>query len=241
MAKKIIVGNWKMNLDFQTAKEFVLKLDQSAKIKNYHAGLCVNYLWLKHLAPLCKKIKLYAQNCSGFEVGAYTSQVSLNMLTNIKINHVLLGHSEARKFLYENDLILNRKLKLALAKKFKIIFCIGENLSQHEQQKSLEVIRSQIWDAFVNLEISKSSDIIIAYEPIWAIGTGKTATASYANKMCSEIKDIFFKKYHFKIKTLYGGSVNPTNITKLLQEKNIDGVLVGKTSLDFNSFEKLFI
>jgi len=230
-----------MNLNFKNAQEFILKLDQNPKIKNYHTGICASYLWLNKLNKNCKNINLYAQNASAFLNGAYTSQISFEMLKDIKINNCLLGHSEARKYLNEDDAILNQKLKLAFTQNFNVIYCIGENLNQYQKNQSEEVLYNQILNGFKNIANLDNKNLIIAYEPIWAIGTGKSASEAYANKMCYLIKKIVLKHFKINITTLYGGSVNQNNITKLLKQENIDGVLVGGASTKLDSFLKLFI
>jgi len=190
-----------------------------------------------------KNISLAAQDVFWEEKGAYTGEVSPEMLTNTGCCYVIIGHSERRQFFHESNEWVNKKIKASLKVNLKCIVCIGETLEQRENGNTFTVIESQIKEGFANISSKELDNCIIAYEPVWAIGTGKTAFPEQAEEVHQfirgKIKEIFNKSSSEKIKILYGGSVNPGNAKGLLSKKDIDGALVGGASLKAESFNKI--
>lgn len=186
---------------------------------------------------LDKKIEVGAQNVSEFDEGAYTGEVSTSMLRAIGVGSVIIGHSERREKFFETNEIVNAKVKRALADDFHVILCLGESLEIKEENREFEFVKDELLKSLEGVE--NIENITIAYEPIWAIGTGKTCSAEDAEKMCREIRHIINKNYgeiSEKIRILYGGSVKPSNAGEILSQENIDGVLVGGASLNVEDF-----
>ena len=224
---KIIAANWKMNNDFSDIKPFVKYVKKNAKDKK---GLvvCVPSVMLKETADASKKVfEVGAENCYFEEKGAFTGEISPKMVKSAGANYVIVGHSERRQIFGETNEMLNKKLKACLSNGLKVIFCIGETLEEKSKYKS--VLKKEIVEGFD--EITDFSNIVIAYEPVWAIGTGKVATTADISKVHSYIKTLVKEIYDVDVSVLYGGSVKPSNSKEILALQEVDGVLIGGASL----------
>ena len=245
MRQKVIAGNWKMNMHPGEAIEFITNLTPLVKDTKNEVILCVPYIDLFYsiLTAQGTNIKIGAQNMHYEESGAYTGEISGKMLKAINVEYVIIGHSERRKYFYETDEIVNKKVKSALKYGLKPIVCVGETLEQKEEGKAEEVIQKQVDDVLEGLTNEQVENLIIAYEPIWAIGTGKAATSEDANNGAKQIRNEIAKNYGqetaSKVIILYGGSVNETNAKELFEMSDIDGGLVGKASLNPEEFSKI--
>ena len=242
MRRKVIAGNWKMNMLPNEAMDFVNTLAPLVKDTKNEVIVCVPFtdLFYTLLTAQDTNIHVGAQNMHWEESGAYTGEVSADMLKSINVEYVIIGHSERRQYFNETDETVNLKVKTALSKGLKPIICVGETLEQKEQGKTIEVITSQISKALENLTEADLSNIIVAYEPIWAIGTGKTATSEDANNSIKEIRNEIKSKFGTDdVTILYGGSVKPENARELFTMSDIDGGLVGGASLNALEFNKI--
>lgn len=245
MRKKVIAGNWKMNMLPGKTIEYIDQLAKKVEQSQKEVILFVPYtdLFYALLTVQGTNIKVGAQNMHFEDKGAYTGEVSGPMLKVINVEYVLIGHSERRKNFSETDEIVNKKLKAALRNGLKPVICIGESLEQKENGKTLEVVTNQIELALNGLTEQQVENTIIAYEPIWAIGTGKTATKEEANNTIKEIRNKIEKIYGHtvasKVIILYGGSVKSNNAKELFEMSDIDGGLVGGASLDPDEFSKI--
>lgn len=243
--RKIIAGNWKMNMLPNEAMDFITRLSENVRNTEDEIILCVPYtdLFYSLLTVQGTKIKIGAQNMHWEESGAYTGEVSPQMLKCINVEYVIIGHSERRLLFAETDETVNKKVKAALKNNLKPIICVGENLSQKENGKTTEIITEQTKKALEGLEKEQVKKVVIAYEPIWAIGTGKTATAEDANNSIKEIrnqiKDLYDEEVSNKVSILYGGSVNASNAKELFKMSDIDGALVGGASLNVEEFKNI--
>lgn len=245
MRKNIVAGNWKMNT---TLGEGVgLAKDVNEALKNASDVKCdvVICVPFTHLAPVAAAIDknllgLGAENCADKLKGAYTGEVSAPMVTSTGATYVILGHSERRQYYGETSEILKEKVNLALAENLTPIFCIGEVLEQREDGSFLDVVTKQIEEALFDLSAEDFSKLILAYEPVWAIGTGKTATADQAQEMHAHIRSVIEKKYGKEVadntSILYGGSCKPSNAKELFAKPDVDGGLIGGAALDAASF-----
>lgn len=237
MRRKYICGNWKMNKTSSEARDFAEKINEF-EFKNVDVLLAPSFVSLESFRKILnKKIEVSAQNLSQFDDGAYTGEVSTSMLKDIGVENVIIGHSERREKFFESNEIVNAKVKKALADDFRVILCLGEALEVKAKNKEVDFVKDELLKSLDGIE--NIENITIAYEPIWAIGTGKTCSADDAEKMCREIRQIINKNYgeiSEKIRILYGGSVKPSNAKEILSEDNIDGVLVGGASLDPEGF-----
>ncbi|MFR2534348.1 MAG: triose-phosphate isomerase [Clostridia bacterium] len=245
MRRKVIAGNWKMNMLPNEAIEFITRLTQTAKQSKSEIILCVPYIDLFYslLTAQDTPIKIGAQNMHHKESGAYTGEISGKMLKSIHVEYVIIGHSERRKYFAETDEIVNLKLQAAFENNLKPILCVGETLEQREAGKAQEVITKQIEADLTGLTKEQMQNTIIAYEPIWAIGTGKTATVEDANKAIKQIREKIQELYGEQTAQnailLYGGSVSAGNSKELLSASQIDGALIGGASLKIEEFEKI--
>lgn len=236
--KKFIVANWKMNKTVSEAEEFLKRFIALNKNKDIDVAICPPFLCLEKALKICKesKIKIGAQNCHFEKSGAFTGEISANMLASIGVEYVILGHSERRNYFYETDKIVNKKVKTVLENKLKPIICVGETLSEREKGKEKEKIKTQIGLTFKDIPPEKISEIVVAYEPIWAIGTGKTVSIEECKEMVVFIKNYLAFEYGLKesrsIRLLYGGSMNEKNAKELLSVPNVDGGLIGGASLN---------
>ena len=245
MRKKVIAGNWKMNMLPGEAIEFITELTPLVKDSKNEVILCVPYtdLFYALLTAQGTNIKIGAQNMHFEEKGAYTGEVSGKMLKSINVEYVIIGHSERRQYFNETDETVNKKIKAAFANGLKPIVCVWETLEQREAGKTVEIITKQTELALEGLTNEQVKNTIIAYEPIWAIGTGKTATSEDANNSIKEIRnkiaDIYGKDVAEEIIIQYGGSVKSTNAKELFEMSDIDGGLVGGASLKAEEFSKI--
>lgn len=242
MRKKVIAGNWKMNMLPDQTIRFIDELAPLVKDTKNEVILCVPYtdLFYALLTAQNTNIKIGAQNMHWEENGAYTGEVSGKMLKSIGVEYVIIGHSERRAYFGETDETVNKKIKAAFANELKPIVCVGESLQEKEDGKTEEIITSQTRLALDGLNHEQVKNTIIAYEPIWAIGTGKTATAQQADEVCgiirNTIKELYGEDTAEKIRIQYGGSMNAGNAEELLSMPNIDGGLIGGASLKPDDF-----
>ena len=237
MRKKIIVGNWKMNMTKKETAEFLSFMKERINTQNATVGFAVPYTSLSTASEILggSNIKLAAQNVHFAPRGAYTGEISIEMLKEQGVSYCIVGHSERRTYFNETDESVNKKVKALLEADIVPIVCVGETLEQREQNIHLDVIRTQIKKAIADVDTRFVSNIVIAYEPLWAIGTGKTATSEQAEEICSFIRYTIAECYGLtvanEVQIQYGGSVNETNASELLSMENIDGALVGGASL----------
>ena len=242
MRRKVIAGNWKMNMLPNEAIDFVNNLAPLVKSSENEVIICVPFTDLFYTLLTVQETNIHvgAQNMHWEEKGAYTGEVSAEMLKSINVEYVIIGHSERRQYFNETDETVNLKVKSALKYGLKPIICVGETLEQKEEGKTLEVITSQISKALQDLTLDDISNIIIAYEPIWAIGTGKTASSDDANESIKAIRNQIEKDFGTNdVTILYGGSVNAENAKELFTMSDIDGGLVGGASLNAEKFSKI--
>ena len=245
MRKKVIAGNWKMNKLPNEAINFIDKLTPLVKDTENEVILCVPYtdLFYALLTAQGTNIKIGAQNMHFEEKGAYTGEVSASMLKSIGVEYVIIGHSERRQYFNETDETVNKKVKAAFEHDLKPIVCVGETLEQREEGKAEEIITTQTQKALDGLTHEQIQKTIIAYEPIWAIGTGKTATSEDANNAIKSIRDkicqIYGQNVGKSIIIQYGGSVKSANCKELFTTSDIDGGLVGGASLEPEEFAKI--
>ncbi len=245
MRKKIIAGNWKMNMLPNEAIKFIEELAPYVKETENEVVLCVPYtdLFYSLLTVQGTNIKVGAQNMHYEKSGAYTGEIAGNMLKSINVDYVILGHSERRQYFAETDEIVNKKLKSALESKLLPIVCVGETLEEKEAGKTEDIITTQTKLALEGISNEQMSKVVIAYEPIWAIGTGKTATSEDANNSIKAIRkkvaELYGTQISENISILYGGSVKSNNAKELFEMSDIDGGLVGGASLKVEEFEKI--
>ena len=245
MRRKVIAGNWKMNMLRNETIDFIQELTPLVKDTKNEVILCVPYIDLFYalLHVQDTNIKIGAQNMHWEEKGAYTGEVSGKMLKSIGVEYVIIGHSERRQYFAETDETVNKKIKSALANGLKPIVCVGETLEQREAGQTEQIVTSQIEKAFKDIPASSLEQIIIAYEPIWAIGTGKTATKEDANTTIMQIRkklaEIYGQNEADGVIIQYGGSVKSSNAKELFEMSDIDGGLVGGASLKADEFSKI--
>ena len=244
MRKYIVAGNWKMNTTVPEGVELAKAVVEKAKDLPANVELVVAPPFT-HLAPVAEalkgsKVKLSAQNCADHEKGAYTGEVAVNMLTSIGCQYTILGHSERRQYYGETDAKLVDKTRLALACGLDVILCVGENLEEREAGRHFEVCETQIKNVLYNFTEEDMKHIVIAYEPVWAIGTGKTATAEQAEEIHAFIRKTVAEKFGEAVAEettiLYGGSCKPSNAKELFAQKDIDGGLIGGAALKAADF-----
>ncbi len=248
--KKLLIANWKMYLSLNQSKVLVSKimdLYTKQKIKS-NLVICPSYPALSVIQKLIKKhsrsIKLGSQDISGEDLGAYTSQVSIKMLAELGGQYIIIGHSECRHYLGQTDKIINQKIRATLRANLIPIICVGENLSERRNRKTINRINYQLKKDLQNIKLNKNQHLIIAYEPIWAIGTGKQCSLIEIKKVQKIIKQQLIRQFSKKIvehncQIIYGGSVNSHNLDDLIKEKSIDGVLVGGSSTKYSELKKM--
>ena len=245
MRRKVIAGNWKMNMLPNEAIEYIQAFEPLVKHSKNEVILCVPYIDLFYCLMNVQgtNIKIGAQNVHFEETGAYTGEVSAKMLKSIGVEYVIIGHSERRQYYNETDESVNKKIKAAFANDLKPIVCVGESLDEREAGKTEEIITNQTRLALDGLSKEQVKETIIAYEPIWAIGTGKTATSEDANNSIkairAEIEKIYGKDVSDEVIIQYGGSVKSSNAKELFTTSDIDGGLVGGASLKPEEFSKI--
>ena len=238
MRKKIIAGNWKMNYCVNKAEDFVSEIKDAINTDEVDVVICPNFVSLDRVSDLLDgtNIKLGAQNVHTEEKGAYTGETSVNMLAAVGVKYCIVGHSERRQYFAETNEIVNTKAKKLLEKDINPIVCVGETLEEREANTMFDVVEKQVRESLDGIEEAQMKrNVVIAYEPIWAIGTGKTATAEQANEMCRFIREVVAKMYNDSVaeavRIQYGGSVKPSNANEILNMSDIDGALVGGASL----------
>ena len=242
MRKKIVAGNWKMNTELQRGLELARSVEEQVKSLESDALLIIAppYTHLAKINEVTQDVILAAQNCASEENGAYTGEISPDMLKSVGVEYVILGHSERRSYYYEDDELINKKIKLAINKGLKPIFCCGEVLNEREESRHYDVVRRQIEVGLKDVSASEIGQVVIAYEPVWAIGTGVTATPEQAQEMHLFIRNIIEELYDSMIADqtvlLYGGSCKPGNAKELFANPDVDGGLIGGASLKSEDF-----
>jgi triosephosphate isomerase len=245
MRKKIVAGNWKMNKTLLQTQKLINDLAKIVKTENkVEVIIAPTYVNLTKAVELTKNldITVAAQNMHFADSGAYTGEISADMLSVIEINTVIIGHSERRAYFGETDKILQKKAEQAYRKGFTNIFCVGEQLEDRKADKHFDVVENQLKNALFELPIEAYKKIVIAYEPVWAIGTGETASPEQAQEMHAFIRNVLAKKYGQavanNVRILYGGSVKPSNAKEIFSKPDVDGGLIGGAALkaeDFNA------
>ena len=246
MRKKIVAGNWKMNLEFTEALSVfseVMNMVKDEVTGGASVIVCSPFTYLHSLVSLAKgntQVTVGAQNCYQEEAGAFTGEISAKMLKSVGVDSVIIGHSERRQYFGETNAILAKKTGVALTNDLTPIFCIGETLEERESGNFFDVIKTQLDEGVFGLDQNQFSKIIIAYEPVWAIGTGKTASAAQAQEIHAFIRKQISEKYNDETANetsiLYGGSCNPKNAKELFSQPDIDGGLIGGASLKSRDF-----
>jgi len=246
MRKPILAGNWKMNKTPAEAVDFVRALRPLiTKYANVETVVCVPFVALPGVADALRGVKagVGAQNMHWAENGAYTGEVAAAMLEGLA-GYVIIGHSERREYFAETDETVNKKIKAALAHGLTPIVCVGENLGQNERGETDAFVSGQVRAAFEGISTEQAQKTVVAYEPIWAIGTGKTATSAVANRMCGivvrgTLAEIYGEEVAQSIRVQYGGSANEKNIGELMSMPDIDGALIGGASLKVDAFSDM--
>lgn len=246
MRKNVIAGNWKMNKVAAEAEQFVAdtknKVPSTDKVESV---VCAPFLYLQSLVKQSEgtDLKIAAQNMHYEENGAFTGEVSPSMLKDIGVTYVVLGHSERRELFAETDETVNKKAHAAFKHDLTPIVCVGETLEQRESNQTMDVVSEQVKKGLIGLSEDQVKATILAYEPIWAIGTGKTASSEQANEVCTHIRKVVAETFSTDaaeaVRIQYGGSVKPANVDELLAQSDIDGALVGGASLEAESFLQL--
>ena len=243
--KKIIAGNWKMNMTPDEAVKLIEELKPLVKGADADVVFCVPAIDIIPALEAVKgtDIKIGAENMYFEDKGAYTGEISAPMLKSVGVEYVIIGHSERREYFAETDETVNKKVHKAFEYGIIPIVCCGESLKQREQGITIDFIRQQIKIAFQGVSEENAKKTVIAYEPIWAIGTGKTATSTQANEVISfirnTVKELYGEAVSESIRIQYGGSVKPDNVSQIMAESDIDGALVGGASLKADDFVKL--
>ena len=244
MRKKIVAGNWKMNMDLAEGLKFAETINSYFRAKPSMADviLCTPFIHLAGVSEILKngKVLCSAQNCASEASGAFTGEVSPNMIISTGARYVIIGHSERRSYYHEDDKLLNKKTVLALSTGLNVIFCCGEVLQERESGKHLAVVKKQVEEGLFNLPEAEFRKIVIAYEPVWAIGTGLTATPDQAQEMHKYIRSLVRQKYGADcaddLTILYGGSCKPSNAKEIFSKPDVDGGLIGGASLKKEDF-----
>lgn len=253
MRKKIVAGNWKMNLDYNEGLSLFSEVANMVKDEvtgNQQVVVCSPFIHLYSLAQLAKghsHVAIGAQNAHQAESGAYTGEISAKMIKSVGAQYVILGHSERRQYFGETNELLAAKVDTVLKHDLKPIFCIGETLEEREADKHFDVIKTQLEEGIFGLSEADFAKVVLAYEPVWAIGTGKTATSEQAQEIHAFIRNAIAEQYNQQIADnttiLYGGSCNAKNAPELFAQPDIDGGLIGGASLksrDFTDIAKVF-
>ena len=245
MRKNIVAGNWKMNNDLAATKTLISELIEIEKTSNAEVIIAPTFVNLLEASKLLKEssIKVAAQNMHFAENGAYTGEISARMLKGVGINTVILGHSERREYFNEDDSLLKQKVDKAMDDDLQVIFCFGEKWEDRSADNHFNVVERQINNALFHLEDENWKSIVLAYEPVWAIGTGQTASPEQAQDMHAFIRGLVEKQYNSSIaenvSILYGGSVKPDNAQEIFGKKDVDGGLIGGAALNAEPFMKI--
>jgi triosephosphate isomerase len=245
MRKKIVAGNWKMNMDFAEGLKFAGSIEKYFKESPSEKALvilCPPFIHLAGMADILKhgKVALGAQNCASEASGAYTGEVSAWMVKSTGAQYVIIGHSERRTYYHEDDKLLNKKTLLAINSGLKVIFCCGEVKQERESGQHFLIVRRQLEEGLFSLAAEQMDMIVIAYEPVWAIGTGLTASPEQAQEMHKYIRELVKEKYGNdcakKLPILYGGSCKPSNASEIFSKPDVDGGLIGGAALKKEDF-----
>lgn len=245
MRKPIIAGNWKMHKTIAEAVEFVNDIKDKVNNTDVEAVICAPFTLLKDLKEATKgtNIKIGAQNMHYAEQGAFTGEISAPMLKELNIDYVVLGHSERRQYFNETNETVNKKVVKALEEGIDPILCVGETLEEREASETKNVCKEQTEKALVGVSAEDMKKVVIAYEPVWAIGTGKTATAEDANDVIAYIREVvkglYGEEISEEVRIQYGGSVKPSNVAEIMNQSDIDGALVGGASLLASDYTEL--
>ncbi len=245
MRRKIVAGNWKMNMSLQDGIALAKELNETLTAEKPNCGvvICTPFIHLASIAQFLNQdvVALGAENCADKAKGAYTGEVSAEMVKSTGAQYVIIGHSERRGYYNETPEILREKVLLALENNLQVIFCIGESLEEREANKQNEVVKAELEGSVFNLSEENFRKVIIAYEPIWAIGTGKTATSEQAEEIHAYIRSIIAERYGKEVaedtSILYGGSCKASNAPELFAKPDIDGGLIGGASLKAADFK----
>lgn len=247
MRKKIVAGNWKLNNDKHETAQLIEALLSDPIPLDVRVMIAPAFTQLVQAKALTEgtSLEVVAQNMNAASSGAFTGEISASMLNSIGINQVILGHSERRAYYNETDLSLKDKVFTALEHEMEIIFCFGEELDQRKAEKHFEVVKTQLEIALFELEPAAWSKIILAYEPVWAIGTGETASPEQTQEIHAYIRKIIAEKYDKNlaesVSILYGGSVKPDNASSIFSQTDVDGGLIGGAALNANDFKAIFL
>jgi len=245
MRKQIVAGNWKMNKNVQESTELASEIVEKVKgldLGNTRVIVTPTFVNISEVVKVTKgsAVEVAAQNMHQAKSGAFTGEISGEMLTSLGLKTVILGHSERREYFGETDAILAQKVDAALANGLEIVFCFGEVLAERKADKHFDVVESQIKNALFHLDAAAWKNIVLAYEPVWAIGTGETASPEQAQEMHAFIRKIVADKYNAEVANnvsiLYGGSVNPGNAKEIFSKEDVDGGLIGGAALNADNF-----
>jgi len=242
MRQKIVAGNWKMNTLISDGLELAAAVNSLATHKTSNAVVIIAppFTHLADVKKILSVVKLSAQNCSSEESGAFTGEVSVSMIKSIGAEYIIIGHSERRAYYHEDNAVLAKKVNLTLSKGLKPIFCIGEVLPERNANKHFDVVKSQLTEGVFHLTPAEFANVVIAYEPVWAIGTGVTASPEQAQEMHKFIREEIAKKYGKQLADdttiLYGGSCKGSNAKELFANPDVDGGLIGGASLKAEEF-----
>ena len=242
MRKNIVAGNWKMNNDLAETKTLISELKNQTKSSNAELMIAPTFTNLLTASESLKdsEIEVIAQNMHAADSGAYTGEISARMLKSIGIKTVILGHSERREYFHEDDNLLKKKVDAALKNNMRVIFCFGEILENRAQGNHFDIVENQIKNALFHLNEDNWSSVVLAYEPVWAIGTGETASPEQAQEMHAFIRNLVSERFSANVaenvSILYGGSVKPENAKEIFSNPDVDGGLIGGAALDAASF-----
>jgi triosephosphate isomerase (TIM) len=245
MRKKIVAGNWKMNKTFSEAEELITEIAdmmEEMDFDNLEVVLCPPYIYLELATDIAEDApySVGAQNISDHDMGAYTGEISAQMLIELNVAYAIIGHSERRKYYHESHVFLAEKVNAALRHGIRPIFCCGETLPEREKGEHMEIVKIQLSESLFHLTPEQFLSVVVAYEPVWAIGTGKNATPAQAQEMHAWIRKLIAEKYGETIaeetSILYGGSCNSKNARELFAQADVDGGLIGGASLDAGEF-----
>ncbi len=247
MRKNIVAGNWKMNLNREEGIKLVEEvISLVSSDNNVEVVFSPSFLYLHKVNKMCANDNLLqtaSQNISHNDSGAFTGEVSAQMVNSLNVKYTILGHSERREYFNETNIELKQKVDLSLKNNLEIIFCCGESLNQRESGVHFDWIKQQLTESVFHLTEKEFEKVVIAYEPIWAIGTGVTASSDQAEEIHQFVRNVIAEKYNENIaentSILYGGSCNPTNAKELFSKKNIDGGLIGGSSLNAENFTRI--
>ncbi|MDB4014608.1 triose-phosphate isomerase [Flavobacteriaceae bacterium] len=245
MRKKIVAGNWKMNNGLSETIELINDLKQNLSNSDVKVMIAPSYPFLKIAVDQVGdgSIEVVSQNINDNKSGAYTGEVSIYMLNSIGVNTTLIGHSERRAYYNEDDALLLKKINLALESNMNIIFCFGEELKDRKSNTYFDIVKSQLENTVMKLESNAWKNIVLAYEPVWAIGTGETASAEQAQEIHEFVRNCISENFNLEIadnvSIIYGGSVKPSNAVEIFNKKDVDGGLIGGAALKANDFVEI--